>query len=168
MCLFFWSDNLRSVNIASRDAQEILQTITRSFLDHTYKGVWQVTSTHLVQNKELEETYRWEHTISFDSFDGHGFLMRCSTSLSTSLQRFLTVFPVIDVQSTLPILVLYSQSGIYGMRWLILSKNIDIDIIWTNMYTHLQPDSRNCKQGTRQKIWLNESEKNVCIYSLVD
>ncbi|KAL5019177.1 hypothetical protein ScPMuIL_004899 [Solemya velum] len=51
-------DNLRIVNIASRDAQEILQTITRSFLDHTYKGAWQVTSTHLVQNKELEETYR--------------------------------------------------------------------------------------------------------------
>ncbi|XP_041362553.1 uncharacterized protein LOC121378446 [Gigantopelta aegis] len=51
-------DNLRSVDLTSRDATDILQTIDQRCLDHSYKGQWQVTSVQIVDNPELESTYR--------------------------------------------------------------------------------------------------------------
>jgi len=51
-------DNLRILNTNSRDAQDILSSASRSYLDSSYCGPWDAKAIKLVDNKELEEKYR--------------------------------------------------------------------------------------------------------------
>ncbi|XP_071129133.1 uncharacterized protein [Mytilus edulis] len=51
-------DNLRSVAVKGRDAQDVLDNLQRSFLDRNFKANWEVTSVCLVENKTLEDAYR--------------------------------------------------------------------------------------------------------------
>jgi hypothetical protein len=53
-----FSDNLRSVSVKGRDAQDVLDIAQRSYLDRNYKPGWDIESVQLVENKILEESYR--------------------------------------------------------------------------------------------------------------
>ncbi|KAK3091344.1 hypothetical protein FSP39_019133, partial [Pinctada imbricata] len=50
-------DNLRTVDLKSRDAQEVCNVVERSYLDNQ-KTLWEVKTIHMVDNKELESQYR--------------------------------------------------------------------------------------------------------------
>ncbi|XP_052071222.1 uncharacterized protein LOC127709654 isoform X2 [Mytilus californianus] len=51
-------DNLRSVTVKGRDAQDVLDNLQRSYLDRNFRANWEVTSVYLVENKTLEDAYR--------------------------------------------------------------------------------------------------------------
>ena len=57
--MLVFSDNLRQVDITSRDCLEIVNTVKRSYLASDYESPWQLKTAALVENRELEAVYRY-------------------------------------------------------------------------------------------------------------
>ncbi|KAH3870019.1 uncharacterized protein LOC127868147 [Dreissena polymorpha] len=51
-------DNLRHVDLTSRDCQEIVNSVKHTFLDSHYNPIWELKTASLVENRELQEKYR--------------------------------------------------------------------------------------------------------------
>lgn len=58
-------DNLTRIEFESRDAQEIVSNVERSYLEPAYTGKWSLDSMDTVVNKQLQESYRSVQEIIF-------------------------------------------------------------------------------------------------------
>lgn len=95
-------DNLRTVELKSRDAQEISNLVSRSYLERNYKSPWELKVLHLVDNKELEDSYRVKKVEmkddgrhSRDLADQYAFLMfRDSSMMAKVIKQGLVARPM--------------------------------------------------------------------------
>lgn len=85
-------DNLRPIDITSRDCQEIVSTVKRTFLSANFDPGWELKSVAFVENRDLEEQYRQKRAEMKEESkhavgDNYAFLALRDASLATSIAK---------------------------------------------------------------------------------